>query len=252
MNDKPIRKAVFGGFNRSDVAEYIEQFATRASNYQAEKEALSAQCDELRKALSDTEGERDRLGSALRDEQDRANRLAVELDEARKAANGETERTNDAVQQLRAEVGELRARLASAEKKAEMYDAARVRIADIELDAGRRAEQTEREAAAKAEGIIRRCTEYLACVKEEFVSAGRSIQADFPMLIGELGILSERLSTLGAFFNDKADGFTSYITGDDGGSSNGTCVRMPDDIQEFICQKQGCAVGPCDDGADAQ
>ncbi len=127
-NQKPIRGALFGGFNKKDVAAYIEEISKRSNEYKDENDRLR-ESSYAKEALEALQADFDALTADLED------------------LRAENER-------LREENAAAAAELKSLRADAEAYKAAREQLVALELDANRRAIELEREAKVNADRII--------------------------------------------------------------------------------------------------
>lgn len=142
-NGFQFRTAAFGGFQKQDVMEYLEQSAQEHTRKVAElqreleeKKRTQAAAEEryagLEKRLSALEAENQRLAADLADREDRLNQTMAEKDE------------------LRAEVTRLSGEVERLKPSAAAYETVKDRTAGIELEAHGRAQAIEREGRAKA------------------------------------------------------------------------------------------------------
>ena len=77
--DHPFRSAMFGGFNRQDVLEYLENSAQQAAQQQQE---LQAQLDQARQELTDRQSQESDGQEQLEKAQQEAEALQSQLDQA--------------------------------------------------------------------------------------------------------------------------------------------------------------------------
>ena len=137
-NTNPLRGSFFGGFNKKDVAAYIEEMAkTNAANSE-EIEALRARCLEMEEQLSSLE--------ALREERDSAVARVEEL-------TRQVEELQQSTADLTAEKLRLEEELTEAKESSVAYEQAKERLASLEIDSAKRAGEIEKEARQKAEAI---------------------------------------------------------------------------------------------------
>ncbi len=179
-----FKKSLFG-FNRRDVAEYIENGAKRLNIYKSEKDRLDLRCSDLEKELAAREEE---LALLRGSGQAEAGRLA-EL-EARAAA------AESRVARLEGELRALNAKIAEYKEKAAIYDAAKDRIAGLELDASRRAVEIERAAERRAAEIASNCSAYIASVKAKYIKVSNDTRQSSEMIIAEMNRMADRFSVL--------------------------------------------------------
>lgn len=179
-----------GGFNRSDVTNYIETLCadhTKAlRTLQQEKETLSAQLADANIRLEQQSAEADALRRQLSDTE-----TALASTEA-------------ALTEAMSMVEELEA------KQAEQADVAAAETPDypaLELEAYRRAEATERLASERAARLQVRLGNLLDTISARYTQAGQDIQVLSEDLRTNLQRLQETLSDLELIFDDTVDRF---------------------------------------------
>jgi len=186
MSNTGSFRSAINGFNRQDVQEYLESAAARYNTLKKERNDLEKlrqeQAAQLR-ALEDGAAEWEskiasmqeeldasRAGSAeleaglsaLREELEAANARLTDTEkalEAEKAARSAAEAACLSAGDESEESRQLRLQLTEAEAKAEEYALVKDRLANLELDASRRAAEIEREARRSAEEILRKARE---------------------------------------------------------------------------------------------
>ena len=137
--ENTFRTAVFGGFNRQDVTAYISR---QAGEYRERLEALEKENGELRGQTADRAELAEQL-EQLRQEQEN---LAQELQEERTAKEQYRARAEECAAQLE-QLGHLR-------QEAEEYSGVKAHIADIELEARRRADGIMADAKAQSDALL--------------------------------------------------------------------------------------------------
>jgi hypothetical protein len=200
--ESQFKNSLFG-FDKQAVAEYIENSAKRVSILKNEKEKLDLRCIALEEDLTDRTAELE----ALRAE----NAALIE-----RLASGE-ERAAAAVDRasrLESELEALNAVITGYKEKADIYDAARDRIAGLELSASKRAVDIEKKAEKRSAEIVRSCKLYLASVKAKYTKVSEETRQSSDYIISELNRLSDRLSVLSAIFGEKTDAFDFIDAGD--------------------------------------
>ena len=137
-----FRSAGFGGFNRQDVLNYIEEttkeYNQRVEELRAQYEAAQAETDELRLALSESKKQEENL-------QERVDELLQEKDALLTRVKK--------LEPLQAQVTLLHSRVEALTPDAEAYAGLRSQISDIELEARQRAGEILAQAKQKAEEI---------------------------------------------------------------------------------------------------
>ena len=146
MENYPIKSVTFGGFDKQDVINYIEQAAQKAvdaqNELQAENESLREQTESLRKTAEE-------LRTALETLNADKQRLEAEL--AREAsARQELERLKD----LEPEIQRLTAEADALRPDAQAYAQFRGRIGAIECEARERAAALEASTAQRLQQTV--------------------------------------------------------------------------------------------------
>ena len=189
MADISKFRSALGGFNREDVVNYIESMSLEQQKQlrklQEENEKLRSE----KNALAELLAAANRDLSTLR-EQDAALSEQVEL-LAQQAA--------ELAEQVKAEPEEAPEETSEA---AESVD-----YASLELEAYRRAEQTERNAAVRADKIYRQLTALCEHARERYSDAGDEIAALSEDLTANLGRLQETLAELRLVFDEAENAF---------------------------------------------
>jgi predicted nucleic acid-binding Zn-ribbon protein len=166
--DHPFRRAIFGGFNRQDVLNYLEymskenekkvqelqqqlaqlqgEAAQHQARFQSEEEQQQAQLTQQSQQLDQ---QRQRL-DGLTQERDSLNRQLEQANLDLSACQSLCVEQSDQLEQAQKELTALRRRVAALEPDASAYAAVKDRTAGMELEAHRRAqgvqEQSERQA----------------------------------------------------------------------------------------------------------
>lgn len=146
-------RTALGGFNRQDVQRYIEQAAA------AHRQELA----KLRAQLEESEGRAAELESALSGAESAKSGAAAEEAKARACLEestrtlaklrGELSQTESKLVVAKQELSRLQAQVGSLEPMAERYAQLKDRVATVELDAHRKAQDTVSEAQAEAERV---------------------------------------------------------------------------------------------------
>ena len=189
MADISKFRSALGGFNREDVVNYIESMSLEQQKQlrklQEENEKLRSEKNALAELLAAANSDL----STLR-EQDAALSEQVEL--------------------LAQQAAELAGQVKAESEKApeETSEAAEpVDYTSLELEAYRRAEQTERNAAVRADKIYRPLTALCEHARERYSDAGDEIAALSEDLTANLGRLQETLAELRLVFDEAENAF---------------------------------------------
>lgn len=182
MSDFSKFRGSLGGFNRTDVADYIEKLclthAAELKERSRRAEELQTQLEETRAQLRETEADRDRLQDQLQEARDAL--------EAATAPEPEPEEPEEA----------------EAPEEAPDYPS-------LELEAYRRAEATERLAARRAEQLSRQMQEFVAHISQRYAETGEEIAALSEDMRSDLQRLQDSLSDLESLFTETTDHFES-------------------------------------------
>ncbi len=186
MADKKFRSSLFGGFNRDDVVKYIEKASEKTAEYRAD----SIKYHDLLLSNNELQASYD----TLREEHEA---LCAEAEELR-AALSEKE----------AELAALKEQLAEKQAVADEYTATKERLAAIEIEATKRAVEIEHAAEEKAAEVAEKCSQGLAKLKSEYLSASEDAEATAAHLLSETERISGRLNSLSTMLSDNAEAFS--------------------------------------------
>lgn len=192
MSDFSKFRGSLGGFNRTDVADYIEKLclthAAELKERSRRAEELQTQLEETRAQLRETEADRDRLQDQLQEARDQLQEAHDAL-EAATAPEPEPEEPEEPEE-------------AEAPEEAPDYPS-------LELEAYRRAEATERLAARRAEQLSRQMQEFVAHISQRYAETGEEIAALSEDMRNDLQRLQDSLSDLESLFTETTDHFES-------------------------------------------
>ena len=192
MSDFSKFRGSLGGFNRTDVADYIEKLclthAAELKERSRRAEELQTQLEETRAKLRETEADRDRLQDQLQEARDQLQEAQDAL-EAATAPEPEPEEPEEPEE-------------AEAPEEAPDYPS-------LELEAYRRAEATERLAARRAEQLSRQMQEFVAHISQRYAETGEEIAALSEDMRSDLQRLQDSLSDLESLFTETTDHFES-------------------------------------------
>ena len=173
--DHPFRTAVFGGFQREDVLNYL---AEQARQSQQQREELERRLDEQKREAESAVRQAEALSGQL--EQQRAE--CGQLREEREALTGQLEQANRdlsasrtqcsqagrELEELRKERDELQARLDALTPGAQAYEQLKDRTAGVELEAHRRAQAIQEQAREEADRLHRQVEQWLQGVERTY------------------------------------------------------------------------------------
>ena len=173
--DHPFRTAVFGGFQREDVLNYL---AEQARQSQQQREELERRLDEQKREAESAVRQAEALSGQL--EQQRAE--CGQLREEREALTGQLEQANRdlsasrtqcsqagrELEELRKERDELQARLDALTPGAQAYEQLKDRTAGVELEAHRRAQAIQEQAREEAAQLHRQVEQWIQGVERAY------------------------------------------------------------------------------------
>lgn len=144
-------RSALGGFNRQDVQQYIEQ---AAAAHRREEEGLRAKLDEAERRAAELESARDELLRGRQAAEEELARARAELERAGEDAaklRGALSQSDSKLSVGRMELERLKKRLGELEPVAASYEQLKDRVATVELEAHRKAQDTMNKALAEAE-----------------------------------------------------------------------------------------------------
>ncbi len=198
--ESSFRTAVFGGFNRQDVLNYIEQSAKSANE---RIDALQKEADAARKAREETEAalaQAKAREAALAQENDRLGKALAERTSALSTLQAELAREQAAHTAVREELGALKEQTAALSKGASAYADLKDRTATIELEAHQRARSIENEAIEKAKKVRTAAEQILYKVQAGYGRLRTDVDATIAHASGELGRVDKALESVKAEF----------------------------------------------------
>ena len=176
-----------GGFNRSDVADYIEALCVEQKKalkaLEDEKESLTSQLEEAQISLTSKEQETRELRQKLEETETALAASESALEEALELADAQTAKPK-------------------AEPQAEQAD-----YCAKELEAYRRAEAAERLAMERASRLRSRLSGLVDTMSGRYEQTGQEIQALSEDIRTNLQRMQEVLSDLDVFFEESTDAF---------------------------------------------
>ncbi len=169
-----FRSAVFGGFNRADVLQYIEDTDTK---YFTETAELRRQLTEAQAALEELRTQNEQLTAKNAELLERLGEMTLDTDKIRAQMDqiesgfslqtAEIEAQNARAESLAAENDRLTAENAKLSAKCGEYDATKEKIAEMELSAYRRAKQIEEDAKIELQKLHRKSMETIEQVRRQ-------------------------------------------------------------------------------------
>ena len=203
-NEKPMRGTLFGGFNKKDVAAYIEELSTRSAEYKAENDRLwecSDECESVKQTLAELRQEHDSMLAEF------------------EAAKAELEELRAEKARLEEENAALSAELSSARENAEVFNAAKERLAALEVESSRRSIELERDAKANADRILSEVEENVSELRAALLSLYRDTLRMKEGLHGQLAGLESSIDDLAALSQSKQEylGKFTRVSSEQGG-----------------------------------
>ena len=173
--DHQFRNAVFGGFNRQDVLDYLETLARENAQKrqeleqsigraEGERDELRAQKQALEEQKRALEGEKEELLRSVQRSQSELAALRTQLGEREQTAR----QTQQALEESRREAEALREQVARLEPDAAAYAAVKDRSAGVELEAHRRAQGVLDQANSQARHLRQQMEQWMTRVGREY------------------------------------------------------------------------------------
>lgn len=163
-----FRNAVLGGFNRRDVMEYIERASGEARSKAAglekdlkeargEKETLAEELARLKQSSGSAAQEEARVRASLEESTAALTRVRMELGD-----------TNDKLAKAQLSLRNLQQQVDMLQPLAKQYEQLKDRVATVELDAHRKAQQTIDQANEEASEVRKKTVGWLEQVKGSY------------------------------------------------------------------------------------
>lgn len=187
-------RAALGGFNRQDVQAYIEQ---TAASHRQELEELQSRLDEAERRSQELESalssaETAKSGAAAEEAKVRASLETSTRSLSR--LRGELSQTESKLMVAKQELERLQAQVGRLEPMADSYAQLKDRVATVELDAHRKAQDTLSEANEEAERVRAETRAWLGRVMEQYSLLRQGMDG----LLEQVRLLSRGEERLGA------------------------------------------------------
>ena len=186
-------RSALGGFNRQDVQEYIEQTAAahrqELAQLQERLEQAEGRSAELEAALSGAESAK---GSAAAEEA-KARACLEESTRTLSRLRGELSQTESKLVVAKQELERLQAQVGKLEPMASSYAQLKDRVATVELDAHRKAQDTLSQAQEESDRIRKETEEWLNGVLSQYEQLRRGMDG----LLAQVQLLSRGSDCLG-------------------------------------------------------
>ena len=187
-------RSALGGFNRQDVQQYIEQLAAA---HRQDLDALQQRLDQaedraaqLEAALSGAENAKS--GAAA--EEAKARACLEESTRTLAKLRGELSQTESKLAVAKQELTRLQAQVGKLEPMADSYVQLKDRVATVELDAHRKAQDTVSQAQEESERIRTETRDWLEGVLTHYDALLRGMDG----LLEQVALLSRGTESLGA------------------------------------------------------
>ena len=182
MEQYGIKSVAFGGFDKEDVARYIEQISKETEQVKAERDALQQQSD-----------------SAMQ-EADTLRAQVQELTEAKAHLEKEVAR----LAPLEAEAKELKTQLEALRPDAEAHVMLRDQVGNIECEARRRAAELEERSMGRMQQATDLFRQQYQSVMGTFETASAHMMAELRKMEVALAQLPRTMDQTGAELNELA------------------------------------------------
>lgn len=189
--DNQFRNAAFGGFNRQDVMDYLERTAKEHA------EAL----EQLRSLLDAAQKERDELTAQVQ-------ALTEERDAARQTAA-----VAEQMPTLQEENNQLKERVAQLEPDAAAYAAIKERMANMELDAHRRAQDIVDQARAQSDELFHQTRKWVVDVRGQYDELRNVVEGTVSRAAGELDRMRQSLGNISLCMDRQGNAMDQFVRG---------------------------------------
>lgn len=218
MTDHQFRNAMFGGFNRQDVLNFLTSSAEKNNE---ELNARQERCEELEKELEASRAEAAALKAQLeqttreREEfKHQAEQLTIEIarvSTADQAKAAELEKKNAELAAAQAELQQLREMLGKIAPDAEAYAAIKERTAGMELEAHRRAQSVEARAKIMAGDLQRQMEQWMARVEQQYAGLKTEVEASVERANQQILAASGSLSSINTLLSEQQSALKSVV-----------------------------------------
>ena len=191
--DNQFRNAAFGGFNRQDVMDYLERSAKEHA------EAL----EQLRSLLDAAQKERDQLAAQVQ-------ALTEERDSCQSTAQ-QTAAMAEQLPGLQEENGLLKERVAQLEPDAAAYAAIKERMAGMELDAHRRAQEIVDQAREQSDELLRQTQKWLVDVRGQYDELRGVVEGTVSRAAGELDRMRQSLGNISLCIDRQGNAMDQFV-----------------------------------------
>ena len=218
MTDHQFRNAMFGGFNRQDVLNFLTSSAEKNNE---ELNARQERCEGLEKDLEASRTEAAALKAQLeqtareREEfKHQAEQLTIEIarvSTADQAKAAELEKKNAELAAARAELEQLRELMGKMAPDAEAYAAIKERTAGMELEAHRRAQSVEARAKIMAGDLQRQMEQWMARVEQQYAGLKTEVEASVERANQQILAASGSLNNINTLLSEQQTALKSVV-----------------------------------------
>ena len=218
MTDHQFRNAMFGGFNRQDVLNFLTSSAEKNNE---ELNARQERCEGLEKELEASRAEAAALKAQLeqttreREEfKHQAEQLTIEIarvSTADQAKAAELEKKNAELDAARSELEQLREMLGKIAPDAEAYAAIKERTAGMELEAHRRAQSVEARARIMAGDLQRQMEQWMAKVEKQYSDLRTEVESSVERANQQILAASGSLSSINTLLEEQQSALKSVV-----------------------------------------
>lgn len=204
--DHPFRSSAFGGFNRQDVLNYLENTTKEAAQQQQDLQQQLEQANEAaarqQTALDESRSQVEHLTYENGDLKAHMERASADLAELR----DENTRLTTQLAAANEELTALRARVAELEPDALAYRAVKERTAGVELEAHGRAQRIVSEAEEQARQIRQQAGKWLLRVETEYRELCMQTETTIAHAADQLNKAGSCLENIKVMLNEQAEG----------------------------------------------
>ena len=218
MTDHQFRNAMFGGFNRQDVLNFLTSSAEKSNE---ELAARQERCEELEMELERCREEiaalKDQLGQTAEEREElRYQTEQLSVENARIAAAdqdkaAELEKKREELSALRGEVGRLSGLLTKMAPDAEAYAAIKDRTAGMELEAHRRAQSVEARAKIMAGDLQRQMEQWMARVEQQYAQLRTEVESSVEQANQQIQAASGSLNRVNVLLAEQQTALKSVV-----------------------------------------
>ena len=202
--DISFRGAVFGGFRRQDVREYIETITQERNEEQerwaAQQEEAQASQRQAEERLAQLEAERDEAMAKVSTLEEKVDRLRTIIEEK-----------SEALVQAEVRASTLETQVKALEPQAQSWQRIRDTAGEIEVSAHERAQSTIQEARARAEEVRSEGTHWLLEIQNRCDTLQRDLQTSRIAAERELDVIRESFSRAGQDMNGFREALSELL-----------------------------------------